>query len=695
VKKYLLGIFIAVIFFIVQIVTLSSYGLDPDLPFHFLRGQAYLWYLTTGKQQFSPVNFPSPVLFAPGQRISNYVPNAWEGATDVIRPIAEYPEGESIQDLFKKYEQSFGRQTFYQHNSWNVNYFNNDQGHPPVSDILSAATNRIFYEKLGLLPDIEAYHLYGVLCASLLIFMVFVFTKNTFGEIQAVFASISLALFPFFFAESHFNIKDIPEMAFFASSLISFYFWVNSKKKTWFLAFTFFFFLGLGTKANIVFLPFILFIWLFSIIKTPVFKKWFSAKLIFYLAIFIAVNFGLLYLTWPYLWSDTSSKIISLFDFYKSVGARDPRIQASTPFLLANGANTLGLILTVATTPLITLTFLFIGFFVLLKSVRKMPQSVLVLTWFSVPILRVIFLSTDIFSSIRQYAEFLPALTVMVGVGGAYLINKLAAVFKKSKKLILAVVLTGYFSYLLYIQISFYPNQNVYFNSLVGGTSGAWQNKIIDWQTSNGNVYRQAVRWLNTYAPTGAKLAFLDGTMQAISPLWLRDDILIGSYFSGLWQKGEFIISLVYPTPPKVFPYLYLERFLEPVYEIKVGGITIVKIWENDPRYMKTGYKNIQAKEIDVTTTFGQDNAGQFWQIRFDKEYKLVSVTLKTPSDNCQKKDGLFFLDDFFVPFRIDEQDLSEFFFPAPATSSLRFYPLVSDSCFFSGKVTKIKAVEL
>ncbi|MBI3380348.1 glycosyltransferase family 39 protein [Candidatus Gottesmanbacteria bacterium] len=693
-KKYLPGILIAVLFFIVQILTFSSYGIDPDSPFHFLRGQAYLHILTNRGQKFDQPDFLSPVLFAPRQRISLYSLNSWEGVSDNIRPIGEYPGGKSIQSVFKNYQLAKGRESFYKHNIWNSDIFNTDVGHPPVSDILSAITNRVFFEKLGLLPDIEAYHLYSVLCATLAVFVIYVFTRHAFGKFAAILASSVLALYPSFFAESHFNIKDIPEMSFFAIALISFYFWVYSRKKLWFIAFTISFFLALGTKLNIVFLPIILIIWLLSIIKTEVFKKWFSKKTLAYAAIFVIFNLGLLIALWPFLWTDTVTKFISILAFYKEVGAKDLNVQLAPHFGLPFGGNAAGIILAATTAPIATLILSAIGLAILVASVKKHHESILLISWIAIPILRVTFISTDIFGSIRQFAEFLPAMAIMAGVGGNYIATKLSNIFHLSWQLITQLLIIGYIFILVFMNISYHPNQNVFFNSLAGGVKGAWDRRILDWQTGNGNPYRQAVSWLNDYAPKNAKLAYLDGTMTSISPLWLRDDILIGSYFSGLAQKGEYIISVVYPNPPKVFPYLYLERFLDPVYEIKVDGTVITKIWQNDPRYIKPLLRKTQIISPPQRPNFGQDTPGSYWQIDLGKKYQLISITMQVPEENCSKNEGIFFLDDFFVPFRIDKgEEISEFYFPAYETTSVRFYPLSDNSCFKDGKIKSISVI--
>ena len=168
---------------------------------------------------------------------------------------------------------------------------------------------------MGLLGDVEAYHFYVVITAIFALIAVFFFTRHVSNTFSALVAVISLAFFPLFFSESHFNIKDIPELSFFTISLISFYFWVMRRKNLFFILFFVSFFLALGTKINVLFLPRILFFWLITIVKTPEFKRWLHPKLILYFFIFLILNSSFLILFWPYLWSDTIAKILEFADF--------------------------------------------------------------------------------------------------------------------------------------------------------------------------------------------------------------------------------------------------------------------------------------------------------------------------------------------------------------------------------------------
>lgn len=686
-KKYFLLLLPAIIFLIVTIATLSDYGINEDSTIHFLRGQAYLQILTGGGETYSQPRLRSPILYIPGQRISTYKPNASEEVTAVIRPVSGYQT--TIQATFDKYLSEFGRHSFYQHQAWNGAYFKNLEvaGHPPLSDILAAATNRLFYEKLGILGDIEGYHLYAVFSACLLILAVWFFSLKVFGLEVALFSTLFLALYPLFFSESHFNIKDIPETSFFSISLISFYFWLSSRRTSgsilWLLIFNLSTLVAFGTKLNAVFLPVILILWLILTRKNP--------QRFLYLAfslLFVTLSFIIL---WPYLWDSPLPKIMGVLDFYKSIGSSDLTVQIPSPFLLPKIVNLTGLMFILTNTPIIILTFFVFGLWLVLK--RRQSADILLLVWLLVPILRVTLPKADVFGSMRQFLEFLPAMAIIAGIGVEYLLRLISSRVGKSN--ITTIIFITVITVILALPIiRYHPNENIYFNGLVGGPKGALKFGLLDWQASYDNPYRQAVNWLNTHAEEQAKLAFLDGSMEAISPLWLRGDLDFGSYFSGFDGKGEYIISIVYPNPPKVFAYLYPDRFLTPLFEVKSQGVTLARVWKNDQSLLKAGFKKSRPVEYMVSTT-GQDQIGKFWQVNFDKPLKVVSLEIKRPEEDCNKKNGLFNLSGFIVPQRIDQSGgTSIFYFPAEETSSIKFYGLTGDSCILNGQIKTVEVLE-
>lgn len=699
-KKFGVGTICIIGFFFVLLATLPQYGINEDSPFHFLRGQAYLTRLTTGVSDIVQPQLTSPVLFRPEQRISTYKYNTWELNVAPLRPIANADGETTVQGRFEKYTSEAGRVSFYRHNAWNADVYQTP-GHPPVSDILEAMSNRIFYEKLGLLGDIEAYHVYVTITAAVAVLGVYYIGLVGFGSVAGVFAAITLALYPVFFAESHFNIKDIPELACITISIISFYFWVTTRKIDWFITLCLSFFIGVGTKLNILFLPFILAPWLITMRKTETFRQWWLTKPLLLLATLGAGAFISLLLVWPYTWDAPITRILDVITAYVAEGVTDPILQVASPFLLPGGIDYGPILLLLAQTPLISLLFFIVGVIVLvLARVKKQRyphnMDVLIFVWFSIPLLRVVRPGADTFQAMRTYMEFLPALALVAGVGGAACIRAIQNHWKsKAKRSTSYIFGLCYVLALVTVLVRFHPNENVYFNALVGGPKGAWQKGLYTWRTSYHNPYRQAINWLNIHAKEGAHLAYLDGTMQSIPSIWLRPDIALGSYFSGFEKKGEYIISLVFPKPPSVFGYLYMKRFLKPVYEVTAGGIPLVSVYKNDIEHSNIDWRDmVQLAEIPDQRRANDSTLGQYWQIDLESNQRVASVTITMPTQNCNAKDGLFALNTYIVPWRIDTNEHeATFYFPGELTRVIRFYGLDAQSCLLLGTIKQIEVL--
>jgi len=693
VKQHAIGILLLIAFFFIFLFTLSDYGLDTDSPFRFLRGQNYLDLLVGGNGTVGDIQLPSPVLFSPGQRVSTYLFNASENLSAPLHPIWQPSQNTTIQKEFSAYITTNGRQTFYEDPRWNAPLFSLDPGHPPVSDIFEAITNKIFYEKLGVLGDIESHYIFVVFTALFCLWLVYYFTFKISTPFAGVLTVSTLFLYPIFFAESHFNVKDIPEMAFFAGSIVFFYLWVIEKRMRWFIAFTINIFLALGTKANILFLPIIALPWLLTIRKTSEFKKWWKWKLGIYGIVFTGVVGGLFIWSWPYLWTYPFQKILDVLSFYKNVGGVDIRVEQVQPFTFF-GIHLLGIVLSFATMPISTFVLLLLGIIAAFR--QRKHVVILLLFWLLVPILRAVVLSADLFGSTRQYMEFIPAVAILAGLGGEYVAQVVSRRLKLRRLLVGSILAIPYIVFLVFIIISYHPNENVYFNALVGGPMGAQELGLVDWRSSLSNPYRQAVNWLNAHAEKNAKLAYLDGSMLAISPLWLRKDIHFGSYFSDTDKKGEYIISLVYTDPPKVFPYKYLERFLQPVYTVSVQGLPLVKIWKNDKKFLKDGYKDSVVLQNGFHQELGSDNKlGQYWQVNFDTSKKILSLDVEIPTKGCVMKDGVFYTNDYQVSFMKERRPgMVTFLFPDEMSQQVRFYGLIAQSCFLQGSVKQVDVAQ-
>lgn len=701
-NTYKEALIVSFCYFLILLFTLSHYGMHEDNPFHFLRGQAYLQKIFTENPQFNLPKTRSPVLFYPYQRISLYKPNASE---DIGAPL-RFTEvvGEKDSSLQKQHddliEQVKRRVSFYKHNAWTVNYWNTfSQSHPAVSDIIMAVSNRLIYGAFGLLGDIEAYHIYIILSLSFAVLFVFIFCQKAFGKRSAWFAAISFILFPSLFAEAHFNIKDPVQMSFFTIAVVSFYIFITEKfKSRWFYIFIFSIFLALGTKWNIFFLPFIIIPWLFSIRSNPKIRQFLRWKYILLFAFLtIVIPFVLLIMSWPLLWTNPVQKLFDVFGFYSTLGVRDPRVEIGSFAPLPFGLDARAVIFIGSMTQPAMLFLFFIGIVAIFAYKIKTTYNahLLVLFWLFIPILRVIWSEVSIYGALRNFIEYFPAFAVIAGIGADFIVKKLNDKFK--------IPLLGFILFVLYLIIlliplvKLHPNENLYFNSLIGGIKGAKKIGAYNWYLSYDNLYRQGVNWLNANGQKNTKLAYLDGTMLAIAPDWLRRDIRFGSYFSGFEQKGEYIMSLIYPSnPPAVFTYYFLDRFLKPIHVISIDGEIVFKIWKNEPQYLRKEVINLVKLPEKYTIQKEMKYNKRIWNIVFDKPQKLIKLVVNHPTGNCLDRDGVWSLnnngkDFFFKPLRISlNVNRSEFYFPGEETSIVRFWDIEGKLCLYDAKIEAI-----
>lgn len=605
-KKPLFFAFIgALTFFLAAFFTLSDYGISWDETLHFRRGQAYLYYFLTGQTNYK--NLPNINFQGTGGKPANI-------------PIP--------------------RRSFYQNDYHNGEFWlNNDVGHPPLNDILATLSNYIFFQKLGVLDDIDSHHLFNILASSLLVFVVVYFATTTFGKLAAMVSFLSLTTYPLFWAESHFNIKDPSEAAFFAGCIWAF--WQSLKKGNilWLLASIIFFSLALGTKFNILFLPFILIPYL--IIRYWHFHKdlknlWLKIpkKYLVILVLWPVIAGLILIIFWPFLRQDILVNFFKILNYYRQTGL-GTLYQPGNFYLF--GFNTFPFQWIVFTTPPVVLFLSGIGIISVLKNWRLQSQvSILWLLWLLIPILRVSLPNMSIYGGIRQIMEFLPAMALLAGLG-AWQIAQWAKKYKKILGVkVIQLLLILIFIWPVFILIKMHPNENVYFNFLIGGLKGAYERNFPSWGNSFGNAYKQGIEWLNKNAEKNVKVALIQGT-QANAPLiFFRPDLDYDiGHFSGIERQGEYLMELIFNDTGKTFFYRweYVENFLEPIFELKVDGVTILKIWKNDFEHTKTQYRLVK-QPYTGRVEVDQDN--HFIRFALEREVLLSQMDISfNPKNGC------------------------------------------------------------
>ncbi|MEX2007720.1 MAG: phospholipid carrier-dependent glycosyltransferase [Candidatus Levyibacteriota bacterium] len=539
---FLLPFVLSLAFFLLGLFTISDYGINWDEPTHFVRGQAYLdFFLSGGRETYG--------------------------------------------------QESGGRKSIYKYSDHQADfYLENDCCHPVINGIFFSFFNKIFFEKLGWLQDIEAYSLAGIFLSSILVFLITWFVSKEFSLLAGLVSGLSLFFYPVFFAETHFNVKDPPEALFYSACLISIYYAVRSVSWKLLLLSGILFGLAWGTKFNILFIPFIIAPWtIFYLIKNksdPRFKI-ISVK-IFLLSIvpvLILMGFVVFFASWPYLWQDPVNNLGNIFLWYKHIGTSTNY----TPAFLLYGFNTYPAVWTFLTTPLITLLLLITGILwslgKIIKKDKKTSLLVLILLWFFVPFIRVTVPGASLYGGVRQIMEFVPAMAILSGIGLTGIID-----FTKPKivRNFVVFILLCLFLFGVWDVMRIHPNETVYFNQIAGGLSGAYQKNIIEAGGDLGNVYRQGADWLNNNVERNARLTLINNGTSAIPSSFLRSDIRFSDEFwSGEEQRGEYVMNVTHVEWDKVFPDKanYIET-LEPVFEIKIDGVPVLKIWKNEEKYL-------------------------------------------------------------------------------------------------------------
>lgn len=300
---------------------------------------------------------------------------------------------------------------------------------------------------------------------------------------------------------------------------------------------------------------------------------------------------------------------------------------------LFHGWNTYPIIWIFFTTPIPILFMSIIGFLVSIYyiSIKKSSFILLVILWFTIPILRSSFPNSSIYGGVRQLMEFLPAMAIFAGIGAYYLLE----IIRYKKLIITAISLS--FIFTLYEMVIIHPNQNVYFNQIAGGLSGAKEKNIPYWGNSYGNAYKQGVDWLNKNAEPNAKVGLPVSTMGNIPWINFRSDIkFANSVWSGPARLGEYEIELDFDWIPKTwYSYAYYDTFLNPVYEAMVDNVTILKVWKNDLAHTKNKFKE-ENEYLPKKIVYEKNILGTDMKIDMGKEIYLTKLVVKHAIDNCQ-----------------------------------------------------------
>ena len=612
ISPHFLILIVPVLFLIIGIATIPDYGINWDSFVHFSRGQSYLNFFLTGKKNYN--DFP-PLVYS----------NCISGNLGLLLPSC--PGG--------GFRRSYYQNDYYNYEFWVVN----DSGHPPVNDILAALSNYLFYQKLGILGDNVSHHLFILFTSFLLIIGIAYFVCQELGTFPAIVSSIVLASYPLFFSESHFNIKDPPEASFFGLAIMFFYLGVVKNKWKFILISSIAAGLALGTKLNIIFAAVIVVPWIvfylinkfspnFSITKVAQFLND-RRMLLLSFVVYLPISLGIVYIFWPYLWQDPARNTFNILGYYTQIGIGTPA-EMSKYILYGWNIYPAYWISVTTTLPVLVLSVVGILSFWLFARLRKMEFYLFAILWLFVSIVRVSWPNADIYGGVRQIMEYVPALAILSGVGTYTLLRF------RFRKVSLALIVVGLF-FSIFEMVKIHPNENIYFNQLVGGLKGAQLKNIPYWGNTYGSVYLQGVKWINENSEIEAKIALPLGVMSNISRTMFRSDLHYSKpNWSGPNREGEYGIEMYFEWPMKYwYSFQYYDKYLEPVYVYSVDGVPILKVWKNDMEHTKSIFKE-EISYLPKFTSIDKNILGSALNIDLGKNVFITKLVVHHAKNGCQ-----------------------------------------------------------
>lgn len=524
---------------IVALFTQKDYGWNWDSFQHLARGQAYYRYFTTDKtDNLGVVPYDG--------RLSFYEKTAFDFAWAAKMTI----------------------------------------GHPPTNDIILAAWNQLFYKRLGLVEDLVAYHLYGVLLTWIAAIVIALWSYEISGWFGATVAMLAYWGFPLLFAEEHFNIKDPAVFSYNIISLYLFWLGVTRKKPLFILLSAIVAGVSLGTKFNIIFLLPVLVLWLLWYTRGNVSRWWRHVSVSFRIALVITpvIVFSIFFFTYPALWSNPVKNVLSVVKYYQDIGgSRCPYVPATGLwFIRCTDWQTVHLFL--VQIPIPTILLAGVGSVAALATVGRYGFApFLWLIYMATMTLRVVLPINSLYgSALRQIMEIIGPLSLLAGFGADWARRRLG-----SRAVIMVFIIVLYVP-VFWTMMKLHPNENLYTNLL---EDLFWKNtkqQLVNGVVSYGNAYKQGIDWINTHAESGANVSLVTGIGSAVPYTMFRPDLHYGAFWSGYAQQGEYLLEITdAESSAQFFPYLYASRILVPVYEKILEGFPIVRVWKNDAAHVR------------------------------------------------------------------------------------------------------------
>jgi len=414
---------------------------------------------------------------------------------------------------------------------------------------------------------IDGWHFMNFLAFVISIFFFYRLSRRLIHPVPALASTLLFATQPVIWGHAFINPKDIPFMAFFLGSvtlglemadhalraIAAPSFAKTAGYRLRFAAQPLFWlaglFLGFASAIRSLGIASGLLVLVYFLAKSG--RKGIGRALP-YLLVYGLVGILTTFLLWPYLWSNPVGNFaasLSKESDYPWIG--------DTLFggVLFDNANIpISYIPTLLclqfTEPALFLFAIGLGLAVVSvwKKADQRPDLLALGAWVVAPVAAAILLHSTIYNNFRQFLFIVPPLFVVVGLALQFISEKLKHRAILFIPLVVLALLPG-----VYWDIHLHPYQYIYYNSLTGGVSGAFNKYESDyWTTSN----KEVIEYLNHIAPPNSTVYFWSNNSTAKQ--YARPDLkLVENKAKILSQNrpaGYIVLLGTRPSNQRLFP---------------------------------------------------------------------------------------------------------------------------------------------
>ncbi|MCA9526482.1 MAG: glycosyltransferase family 39 protein [Myxococcales bacterium] len=366
--------------------------------------------------------------------------------------------------------------------------FSYNHEHPVLMKTLFGVSKHWLHDKWQVISDpILAWRLPTMLLAGLAVWLAFLLGLALGGRTAGVIAALALALQPRVFFHAHLACFDAPVTAMWL--LICYTFLRAMRSRRWAVAAGVATGLGLATKLNIFFLPFVLLgiavidAWQWrrrtGAWRAPAGERGPLTYHVWTGASMIVLGAGVFFLHWPWLWHDTAKRLGFYIGFHAKhvhypvdyLGHLYFRPPFPVHFPVVN---------TLLTVPVPVLLLGGVGLVLLARQAwrafraREAPGvPLVVLANFAAPIAIIALPFTPIFGGTKHWMPAMPFLAVAAGVGAVHVGRALFARWPARQALATAALGVAMMLPAGWATLTYGAHGPSYYNALAGGPAGA------------------------------------------------------------------------------------------------------------------------------------------------------------------------------------------------------------------------------